>query len=162
MAQEKQIQIQFKLVDVQQIQFAVLTNEWPKGEMQITNQLQFNSDTDHRVVRCVANFEFKKNDITQLILVVQSVYEFSVDTWSALYNLQNDEWVLPAGLVQHLADITLGAARGILSVRTEENKATPRVLLPLINPGQIIQGNLRLRRNAAPAPEEPRPNNGEA
>ena len=120
MQQQKQIQIQFRLMDVRQLQFVNLANEWPEGELQINNQLQFNAETDKRIVRCNANFEYKKNDITQLILGVQTVFEFTRDSWSTLYQLDGDQWVLPAGLVQHMADITIGSARGIMAVRSEE------------------------------------------
>lgn len=147
MAQEKQIQIQFKLVDVQEVQFATLTNEWPEGELQVGNQLQYNAETDKRMVRCLASFEYKQNDITQLILSVQTVFEFAPESWSAMYQLQSDSWVLPAGLLQHMADITIGSARGILAVRAEE-KGFPRVVLPLISPAQVIQNNISFPRTA--------------
>ena len=42
MEQNKQIQVQFRLVDLRQIQFVNLANEWPQGEMQITNQILIN------------------------------------------------------------------------------------------------------------------------
>ena len=145
MAQEKQIQIQFMLKDVQQVQYLTLTDQWPDGELQIGNQINFNCDTEHRILRCLARFEFKKNDITQLMLDVQSVFEFAREGWSAMYNLQQDSWILPAGLMQHLTDITIGAARGILAVRTEES-GFPRVMLPLLNPQQIIRQNARFPR----------------
>lgn len=151
---QKQIQVQFRLLDVRQLQFATLTNEWPDGELQITNQIQFSSETDKRIVRCTAHFEYKKNDITQLILSVQAVFEFAREGWSAMYNLQGDEWVLPAGLVQHLADITIGATRGILAVRTEE-AGFPRVVLPMMAAGQFIRNNLSLKRQVQkPAVEQ--------
>lgn len=143
--QQKQIQIQFRLIDVKQLQFVNLANEWPEGEMQINNQLQFNSETDKRIVRCNANFEYKKNDITQLILGVQTVFEFTRDSWSALYQLNGDQWVLPAGLVQHMADITIGSARGIMAVRSEE-AGIPKQILPLINPGQMLRNNIAFKR----------------
>lgn len=145
MEQNKEIQIQFRLVDVQQLQFANLAKAWPEGEMQITNQLQFNSDTNKRVVRCLATFEYKKNDITQLILSVQTIFEFAREGWSAMYQLNEDQWVLPVGLVQHLADITISAARGVLAIRSEE-EGLPRLVLPLMNPGQILQNNLAFKR----------------
>ncbi|MCF0198884.1 MAG: hypothetical protein HUK02_06115 [Bacteroidaceae bacterium] len=148
--EQKQIQIQFKLADVEQVQFATLCNEWPEGELQVTNQMQFSSDTTQRAVRCVGSFEYKQNDITQLMLRVQTIFEFSTESWSALYQLQQDAWVLPAGLVQHMADITISAARGILAIRTEE-AGFPRVVLPLIAPQQIIRDNLRLPRTTTPA-----------
>lgn len=144
-SQQQPIQIQFKLEDVQEIQFATLVNEWPTTEQQVNNQLQFNVETDKRLVHCVAQYEYKQNDITQLILTVQSTFEFQTESWSAMYNLQGDEWLLPAGLLQHLADITIGASRGILAVRTQE-KGFPRVILPLVNVAQIIQNNLRVPR----------------
>ena len=139
--QQKQIQIQFRLMDVKQLQFVNLANEWPEGEMQINNQLQFNCETDKRIVRCNANFEYKKNDITQLILGVQTVFEFTRDSWSSLYQLNEDQWVLPAGLVQHMADITIGSARGIMAVRSEE-AGIPKQILPLVNPGQMLRNNI--------------------
>ena len=146
---QKQIQVQFRLMDVRQIQFAVLTEAWPDGELQITNQIQFSSETDKRLVRCTAHFEYKKNDITQILLSVQASFEFAREGWSAMYNLQGDEWVLPAGLVQHLADVTIGATRGILAIRTEE-AGLPRIVLPMLNPGQFIRTNLSLKRNPKP------------
>ncbi len=147
MAQEtpKPIQIQFKLTDVQEIQFATLVNEWPTTEQQVNNQLQFNVETDKRLVHCVTNYEYKQNDITQLILVVQTTFEFMTESWSAMYQLQGDEWILPAGLLQHLADITIGASRGILAVRTQE-QGFPRIILPLVHTAQIIKNNLRVPR----------------
>jgi len=143
--QQKQIQIQFRLMDVKQLQFVNLANEWPEGEMQINNQLQFNSENDKRIVRCTANFEYKKNDITQLILGVQTVFEFTRDSWSSLYQLNEDQWVLPAGLVQHMADITISSARGIMAIRSEE-AGIPKQILPLINPGQMLRNNIAFKR----------------
>ncbi len=142
---EKDIQIQFRLTDLRLLQFATLTDKWPEGEMQISNQINFSSETDQRLVRCVAHFEYKKNDITQLLLSVQTTFEFSKESWSAMYNLQGDEWVLPAGLVQHLADTTIGATRGILAIRSEE-AGFPRVILPMMAAVQFIHSNLRLKR----------------
>ena len=150
---QKQIQVQFRLLDVRQLQFATLTNEWPEGELQVTNQIQFNSETDKRIVRCTAHFEYKKNDITQLIMSVQAVFEFAREGWSAMYNLQGDEWVLPAGLVQHMADITIGATRGILAVRTEE-AGFARVVLPIMAAGQFIRNNLSLKRQVKQPAED--------
>lgn len=147
--QQKQIQIQFRLMDVRQLQFVNLANEWPEGEMQVNNQIQFNCDTTARTVRCSANFEYKKNDITQLILGVQTVFEFTRDSWSSLYQLEGDQWVLPAGLVQHIADITIGAARGIMAVRSEE-AGIPKQILPLVNPGQMLRNNIAFKRTAQP------------
>ena len=145
MEQQKQIQIQFRLVDVQELQFVNLSKQWPEGELQVNNQLQFNCETDKRLIRCVTNFEYKKNDITQLILGVQTVFEFAREGWSAMDDLNGDQWVLPAGLVQHSADMTIGAARGILAIRSEE-AGLPKQILPLINPGQILQNNISFKR----------------
>ena len=145
MEQQKQIQIQFRLTDVQELQFVNLSKQWPEGELQVNNQLQFNGDTEKRLVRCVTNFEYKKNDITQLILGVQTVFEFAREGWSAMYDLNGDQWILPVGLVQHIADLTIGAARGILAIRTEE-AGLPKQILPLINPGQILQSNISFKR----------------
>jgi len=145
MEQNKQIQVQFRLMDLQQLQFVSLANEWPEGDMQITNQIQFNSDTEKRIVNCTAHFEYKKNDITQLILAVQSTFEFAREGWSAMYQLKGDEWILPAGLVQHMAGLTIDSARGILAIRSEEANL-PRLVLPILSPAQIIKNNLRFPR----------------
>lgn len=150
MDQQKQIQVQFRLLDVQQLQFVNLSNAWPEGEMQINNQLQFNAETDKRIVRCNAHFEYKKNDITQLLLSVQTVFEFAREGWSAMYQLQGDQWIIPVGLVQHIADMTISAARGILAIRSEE-AGLPRLVLPLINPAQMLKNNLSFKRNPEPA-----------
>lgn len=159
MSNQKQIQIQFKLNDVRQVQFATLCNEWPEGELQVGNQINFNCDTQNRIVRCLVNIEYKKNDITQLILGVETVFEFSRESWSSMYDLDGDQWVLPVGLVHHIADITIGAARGILAVRTED-AGFPRAMLPLVNPQQFMRSNLCFKRNAGP--QMPTATKGEA
>lgn len=151
---EKQIQIQFRLMDIQQLQFVNLANQWPDGELQINNQLQFNCETDKRIVHCKTHFEYKKNDITQLLFSVQTTFEFAREGWSAMYQLQGDQWVLPAGLVQHMADLTINAARGILAVRSEE-EGLPKLILPLMNPGQVLKNNIAFKRLPSSAPEMP-------
>lgn len=151
---EKQIQIQFRLMDIQQLQFVNLANQWPEGELQINNQLQFNCETDKRIVHCKTNFEYKKNDITQLLFGVQSTFEFAREGWSAMYQLQGDQWILPAGLVQHMADLTINAARGILAIRSQE-EGLPKLILPLMNPGQILKNNIAFKRQPATSPEMP-------
>ena len=145
MEKQKQIQIQFKLNDVRQVQFVTLCNEWPKGEMQVGNQINFSSDTQQRLVRCLLNIEYKQNDITQMILGVETVIEFSRESWSSMYDLNGDQWILPVGLVHHLTDVTIGAARGILAVRTED-AGFPRAMLPLVNPQQFMRDPLRFPR----------------
>ena len=85
------------------------------------------------------------NDITQLLLSVETGFEFERESWSALYDLSSDSWIIPAGLLHHITDLTLSAARGILSVRTED-AGFPRVMLPLVDPRQFMRNNLSLKR----------------
>ena len=68
MSKQQQIQIQFKLNDVRQVQFVTLCNEWPEGELQVGNQINFSSDTQNRLVRCLLNIEYKKNDIKEVAM----------------------------------------------------------------------------------------------
>ncbi len=143
---EKKIQLQFKLLDVEEVQFATLVNEWPQGEMQVQNQLHFSAETDKRIVRCTSNHEYKQNDITQVLLRVQTTFEFARESWSQLYQLSGDEWILPAGLLAHIADMTIGAARGILASRTNDLEGFPRIVLPLVPPQQIVKNNIRFPR----------------
>ena len=84
-----------------------------------------------------------------MMLGVETVFEFSRESWSSMYDLNGDQWILPVGLVHHLTDITIGAARGILAVRTDD-AGFPRAMLPLVNPQQFMRDNLRFPRNAAP------------
>ena len=81
---------------------------------------------------------------------MQTVFEFTRESWSSLYQLNEDQWVLPAGLVQHMADITIGSARGILAVRSEE-AGIPKQILPLVNPGQMLRNNIAFKR----VPQQP-------
>ncbi len=150
--EQKQIQIQFKLNDVRQVQFVTLCNEWPQGEMQVGNQINFSSDTQQRLVRCLVNIEYKQNDITQMMLAVETIFEFSRESWSSMYDLNGDQWILPVGLVHHITDITIGATRGILAVRTEE-AGFPRAMLPLVNPQQFMREPLRFARVAPAHPD---------
>ena len=149
MSKQQQIQIQFKLNDVRQVQFVTLCNEWPEGELQVGNQINFSRQRTRRFCVSLLKLENKKNDITQMMLGVETVFEFSRESWSSMYDLNGDQWILPVGLVHHLTDITIGAARGILAVRTDD-AGFPRAMLPLVNPQQFMRDNLRFPRNAAP------------
>ena len=97
------------------------------------------------MVLCNLNVEYKKNDLTQLLFGTQVVIEFSRESWSSLYQLQGDHWIVPAPLACHLADVTMGAARGMLSVKSEE-AGLPRLILPLMDPRQVVRDNLRFPR----------------
>ena len=44
-----------------------------------------------------------------------------------------------------MADITIGSARGILAVRSEE-AGIPKQILPLVNPGQMLRNNIAFKR----------------
>ena len=156
MEKQQQIQIQFKLNDVRQVQFVTLCNEWPKGEMQVGNQINFSSDTQQRLVRCLLNIEYKQNDITQMMLAVETVFEFSRESWSSMYDLNGDQWILPVGLVHHLTDVTIGAARGILAARTGD-AGFPRAILPLVNPQQFMRDPLRFPRIVPARPDAEQP-----
>ena len=145
MENKKEIQLQFRLQDVRLLQFVNLSNGWPEGELQIGNQIQFHADIAKRVVLCNLNVEYKKNDLTQLLFGTQVVIEFSRESWSSLYQLQGDHWIVPAPLACHLADVTMGAARGMLSVKSEE-AGLPRLILPLMDPRQVVRDNLRFPR----------------
>ena len=145
MENKKEIQLQFRLQDVRLLQFVNLSNGWPEGEWQLGNQIQFHADTAKRVVLCNLNVEYKKNDLTQLLFGTQVVIEFSRESWSSLYQLQGDHWIVPAPLACHLADVTMGAARGMLSVKSEE-AGLPRLILPLMDPRQVVRDNLRFPR----------------
>ena len=44
-----------------------------------------------------------------------------------------------------MADITIGSARGIMAVRSEE-AGIPKQILPLVNPGQMLRNNIAFKR----------------
>ncbi len=139
------------MVDLKEVQFEKLAKEWPTGEIQVGNQIHFQCDTEKRAIRCTVNFEYKKDNVTLLLLCVQSVFEFAREGWSAMYHLEGDQWIIPAPLMQMLADVTISAARGILAVRSEE-AGLPRLILPLINPAQVMRENVRFPRKTQGTP----------
>ncbi len=145
MEENKNVQVQYRLVDLKEVQFERLAKEWPTGEIQVGNQIHFQCDTEKRAIRCTANFEYKKDNVTLLLLCVQSVFDFAREGWSAMYHLEGDQWIIPAPLMQMLADVTISAARGILAVRSEE-AGLPRQILPLMNPAQVLRENVRFPR----------------
>ncbi len=141
----KTIQLKYRLIDIDEMQFHSFVNEWSKEEMQVGSKLDFNPDVMKRTVRCVVESEYKLNDITQLIIQVQNTFEFTADSWSALYQLQGDQWLLPAGLLQQMADATINSARGILAVRTKD-LGFPAVLLPPVDVRKVVNKNLIVPR----------------
>ncbi len=141
----KQLQIQYKLADMKELQFALFADEWPPEQVQLANQLQYTADTAERIVRCTARIEYKLGKETQLLLMWQSTFEFSRDSWSSLYNLEGDEWIVPVALLRHFADLTIGAMRGALVVHAGE-KGFPAPLLPNMAIARVVKNNIRFPR----------------
>jgi hypothetical protein len=53
-----------------------------------------------------------------------------------------------------MADITIGSARGIMAIRSEE-AGIPKQILPLVNPGQMLRNNIAFKRVPQQKPNNP-------
>lgn len=112
--------IGFGLRQIETNQFATLGDGKCDAD-QLTEQLEFSFGTvlEEQVLGCIFNYTLKFKE--QLFLTIEVACSFHIiqESWSELLNFKKQQLVLPKKFAQHIANITVGTARGILHAKTD-------------------------------------------
>ncbi len=140
---KKQLPIQFKLVHIEEKQFAsfddVLENENPI-EQEIG--FGFGVDIEQRVIGVTMKFILHKQKLPLIKLETACYFEIESEAFKNML-IQAEEIELPCGFGKHLAMITIGTARGILFANTK-NTAFNKFLIGLVNVNEMFKENIRI------------------
>lgn len=131
-------EVSFALARITTEQFAILESNYCKsGEIKLQVNFRFGADKNKRIVAVFANFTFECSQ--KPFLVVEAGCHFSIkpESWDKMLNEAQNTLVVPMGLVQHLAMLTVGTSRGILHAKTE-NTVFNKFFLPTINVADLL------------------------
>lgn len=135
-------EIGFALRKINTEEFATIEKEIAE-EKELDIQLNINSgfgiNEESKFLACFLNLQFELDEAPFLILKINCEFELEENTWKSFISKKN-KIKFTKGLLQHLAVITIGTARGILHAKTE-NTPYNKYFLPTINVEEMITGD---------------------
>jgi hypothetical protein len=136
------VSIGFALKKLNLDQFAILENAYSVDrDTGLVTGLQFAADAANKRIKCSVRISFEQDE--HPFLVFESSNDFSVDkeTWLSFENEEKKIVVFPKKFIAHLAMLTVGTARGMLHVKTENTKFN-QYFIPTINVAEMINDDV--------------------
>lgn len=138
MGKRKQKRVGFALIKLKLDQFAIIEDAYrEEAGVGLETGLQFGFKPQEKMIKCTVSVSFKTDEHPFLILVASNEYEVQPDSWDACFVPDEQRLLFPREFMAHLAVLTVGAARGMLHVKTE-NTGFNRYFLPTINVSDMI------------------------
>lgn len=132
----------FNLVNVQTEQFALF--EENKGtsmdSYSISTDIEIGLSEPEKGVQMLLGITMLQKNKPHIKIEVSCDFVIEEKTWDSFCN--ENEILLPAGFMRHLAKISIGTVRGILHARTR-NTAFSDFMLPLLNVGKLVAEDIR-------------------
>ncbi len=139
--------VSFALRRITTEQFAIIEDAFTEGkDINLTTQLKFGANADHKIIVLHANFRFEQDDTP--FLIVEAAGHFTVEekAWTGFYNEEANSLTVPQGFMCHMAVLVIGTTRGILHAKTE-NTPFNRFFLPTINVTETIREDVVIELN---------------
>ncbi|RGN41932.1 MULTISPECIES: hypothetical protein [unclassified Bacteroides] len=123
--------IPYKISHIETKQFAVFPDVLVYGETIGTSvDFSFTVNTDRTGIRAVGTFKYEQKQNLLLILELACYFDISPEGWDKVK--EDNKWVIPVDFLRYMATIVVGAARGIIHIKTE-GTVLNTVVLPPIN-----------------------------
>lgn len=131
--------IHFRMNRISVNQFAILAENIPDSEINLSTELTFQYSEESKAIACIADFKFKANDTVFMVLKCQCEFKVKDEDWNQFHSEKG--LTLPKQILEFFAVHTIGTSRGILFSRTE---GTPfnQIILPPINVENLIERDL--------------------
>lgn len=143
---KKELSIPFKIVKVEENQFAVFEETLAiKERIQQQIGFGFGADTENNIIAVSMNFVLHKQNQPLLKLEITCYFEMEQQVFQDKL-VEADEIVLPCGFAKHLAMIAIGTARGILFANTK-NTDFNKYIMGLINIDKIFSEDIIIASN---------------
>ena len=135
----KGLSIGFALANITTEQFASIEENIPQqgNEIGIDINFRFSADEKSKMIGVFTNFTFHTQGKQFLIVEGGCHFKIKPEDWEKLLSEDKKELTAPAGLLRHLATITVGTTRGILHAKTE-NTCFSKYILPTINIVKVV------------------------
>jgi len=117
---QKEKSIAFSLRQIETNQFATF-GDGKCDPDQLTEQITFSFGTilEEQILVCIFTYTLKFNEQPFLTIEVACSFNIEAIHWTELLDLKKQQVVLPKYFAQHIANITIGTARGVLHTKTE-------------------------------------------
>ena len=107
-------EVSFALVKITTEQFATIESNYREdGDFKLQVNFRFGADKASRIVAVFSNFIFECNEKPFLVVEVGCHFVIKPESWEKQLNKAQNTLVVPVGLVQHLAVLTVGTTRGV-------------------------------------------------
>jgi hypothetical protein len=131
-------EVSFALAKITTEQFAIIeSNFTEKGNIQLQANIRFGADDQKKLAAVFTNFTFQCEQKPFLIIEVGCHFAIKPESWTGLLNADTNILTVPKDIMQHLAVLTVGTARGVLHAKTE-NTPYNQFFLPTINVAEMI------------------------
>jgi hypothetical protein len=131
--------IGFYLVGIKTEQFAVFEENFlPKGETELSSEIDFSIDIEKYQIGVFVNFEFEQEDKILLKIKVSCHFKIEEEAWNAFISDCSTKIIFPKGFLAHMAMITVGTSRGVVFAKTEGTLFS-KFIIPTINVAEMIQ-----------------------
>jgi len=136
---ENKESISFQLIDIKIDEFAILEPSISNEDLQFASRLQFSADNKKEEIICSTIIEFISDKSIVMKLKTDVFFQIKPDHWKN-FKFGNKIKISKIFLT-HLGMISVGTARGILFVKTE-NTVFRNFTLPLIDINKMIDDDI--------------------
>jgi hypothetical protein len=134
---KEKTQVGFALQGIKTEQFAIFEENFaPKKETGLGTELQFKLDQSNKQIAVFLGFEFMQGKKVFLKIQVSCHFKIEESSWKSF--IQENQLIVPKGFLAHLAMITTGTSRGVLSAKTEGTQFS-KFIVPTLNVAEMIQ-----------------------
>lgn len=121
--------VRFRMFRISTGQFAILSTEAPKGEIEITTNMELKHTNDGSAVQVNATFSFNENE--QQVMILETSCEFAMHPDDLQTLTKDGKVVIPKSVIDYFIAQTVGTARGILHCKTEGTPFNGIIIPPL-------------------------------
>lgn len=127
--------IRFRMIKISVPQFALLSEEFPLGNISIKTDTKFKYAVEEECVAIEMLYDFLSDN--NLFMRLELCCEFEVEHKDWEKQKSGEVIVLPKSFIEHLMVHTVGTARGILYSKTE---GTPfdKIILPPMDVTKLV------------------------
>ncbi len=100
--------------------------------------LSFDLLPEERLITLCPLLTFQFADRPVLVLQTRATFQISEEDWVRILDAAAQRATIPVALMQHLAVIAVGAARGILHARVRDFPKHQHLLLPIIDLARVL------------------------
>lgn len=130
-------QIAFMLQSISTEQFAIIEEYIEESDgLELTTNLSFGVQPNEHLIGVFPKFIFSQNGKTIMLIEIGCHFLIKPDHWTKMKSAE-ETVVVPKAVMNHMAVIAIGTARGVLHAKTE-GRAHNEFVLPTINVTEMI------------------------